>query len=182
MKKDQAYTYKCGMTVAFVLIVVSYPLHILMNNSLPLDCAFVLSEANETDISTINLNNTNITTATSMSNQVGNSITRFVISAVTFITLTTISTLFGCAYVTKLLESQSSRNCNIREKFICQTSGRVSKDGLVFREMNRLCFKVIFSMGVGTRGARGALAPLLKKVWGLSPPALLQPTGDRQLY
>ena len=70
------------------------------------------SEANETDISTINLN-TNITTATSMSNQVGNSITRLVISAVTFITLTTISTLFGCAYVTKLLESLSIKSKTI---------------------------------------------------------------------
>ena len=38
-------------------------------------------------------------------------------------------------------QRQSSRNCNIREKFICQTSGRVSKDGLVFREMNRLCLR-----------------------------------------
>ena len=37
---------------------------------------------------------------------------------------------------------QSSRNCNIREKFICQTSECVSKDGLVFREMNRLCLRL----------------------------------------
>ena len=29
----------------------------------------------------------------------------------------------------------------------------------------------IYSRGVGTRGARGARAPLLKKVGGLSPPA-----------
>ena len=126
VKKDQAYTYKCGMTVAFVLIVVSYPLHILMNNSLPLDCAFVLSEANETDISTINLNNTNITTATSMSNQVGNSITRLVISAITFITLTTISTLFGCAYVTKLLESLSIKSKTI-PSYLERTHSRESR-------------------------------------------------------
>ena len=37
--------------------------------------------------------------------------------------------------------TQSSCNCNIRKKIICQTNGRVSKDGFVFREMNRLCVR-----------------------------------------
>ena len=95
--KDPAYKFESYMIVAFVLVAICYPLHILLNNSLPLDCVFLPSESAGNTTTTLT-NDTDTPAENSVT------ITRLVFTLFNFITLTIISILFSIAYLTKRLE------------------------------------------------------------------------------
>ncbi len=109
--KNPAIKYKKLTEVFFFCVVcMCYPIHIIMNNSLPIDCGFGCSEVVENmRVSTPNCNATTVNINMPCCDQLTKSIVRFVVTFLNFTALSIASIVFTAAYLEKWVDESPLR-------------------------------------------------------------------------
>ena len=144
--KNPVINYKCRVIVIFIAIIglVSFPLHTLMDNKLPLDCGFQCSD----DISMPAMDGSFPDLSLCSVQRANNAGIRFSLTLINLLVLTFFSLLFGSAYLMKRFKEENFKklmpmNCS------CTSTARESTQNegncfiLLYYRMSRLSLLIV---------------------------------------